>query len=118
MALRSETPPPPADLKAPAAPASDRPTTAQLKADIDRGRTGDKIDHYDPGLSQLGTDDEAAGRPNAPDRIAQARASEAASPRVRDAADPHGGRSWVLPAFFGFVVAVAVAIGLALWLLR
>ena len=36
-----------------------KPTTAMLKADIDSGSTGDKVAHYDPGLSQLGTDDEA-----------------------------------------------------------
>ncbi len=39
-----------------------------LKADIDSGATGDKIAAYDPGLSQLGTDDEAAG--HAPSHIA------------------------------------------------
>ncbi|GEP03623.1 hypothetical protein [Methylobacterium oxalidis] len=118
MTLRSETPPPPADLKAPATPRSERPTTAQLKADIDSGRTGDKVEHYDPGLSQLGTDDEAAGRPNGPDRIAAARQQEAAAPHVRAAADPQGARPWVLPAFAGFIVLAAVAVGLALWLLR
>ncbi|AWN43507.1 hypothetical protein [Methylobacterium durans] len=117
MALRSETPPPPADLKAPAPGPSDRPTTAQLKADIDSGRTGDKVAHYDPGLSQLGTDDEAAGRPNEAHRIAAARQQESAAPHVRAAADPQGSRPWVLPAFAGFIVFAAVAIGLALWLL-
>jgi hypothetical protein len=118
MTRRSETPPPPTDLPAGAPPDSARPTTAQLKADIDRGRTGDKVAHYDPGLSQLGTDDEAAGNPNAPDRIRLARETEAAPPRVRMAADPHGARGWILPAFFGFIVAVALVVGLALWLLR
>ena len=51
--IKPVTPPPP----------SDQPTTAMLKADIDSGRTGDKIGELDPGLSSLGTDDEAAGRP-------------------------------------------------------
>ena len=32
-------------------------TTQQLKADIDAGKTGDKIDQgFDPGLAPLGTD--------------------------------------------------------------
>ena len=66
MTLRSEDPPAPGSIDVKAPPASDRPTTAMLKADIDSGRTGDKVAHYDPGLSQLGTDDEAAG--NAPSR--------------------------------------------------
>ena len=60
MLFRSETPPPPGNLRVPEPGGSERPTTAMLKADIDSGVTGDKIAAYDPGLSQLGTDDEAA----------------------------------------------------------
>lgn len=56
-----------------APPDSANPTTAQLKADIDSGRTGDKVGAYDPGLSSLGTDDEAAGTSAGPDRIRMAR---------------------------------------------
>ena len=59
-----------------APPESDNPTTAQLKGDIDSGRTGDKIGVYDPGLSPLGTDDEAAGRPPEPQRVRLARQLE------------------------------------------
>lgn len=66
MALRSETPPPPADRVPDAPAASARPTSAQLKAEIDSGRTGDKMPAHDPGLSPLGTDDEAAGSPRTP----------------------------------------------------
>lgn len=115
--LRDETPPPPANLKVDKPPASDAPTTAMLKAEIDSGRTGDKVPHYDVGLSQLGTDDEAAGNPPSPERIALARAQEAASPPVRARVDIHGARPWVMPAFIGFIVAVAVIFALAIWML-
>jgi hypothetical protein len=33
----------------------------QLRADIDSGRTGDKVAHPDPAAAPLGADDEAAG---------------------------------------------------------
>jgi hypothetical protein len=36
-------------------------TSAQLRADIDSGRTGDKVDWPDPSIAPLLTDDEAAG---------------------------------------------------------
>ena len=48
-------------------------TTAQLKADINSGATGDKVGVFDPGLSMLGTDDEAAGNPPSAKRINMAR---------------------------------------------
>jgi hypothetical protein len=53
--------------------ADERPTTAQLKADINSGRTGDKNPVFDPALAPLGTDDEAAGRPASAARAALAR---------------------------------------------
>jgi hypothetical protein len=40
MTLRSETPPPPANLPCDPPPDSDTPTAAQLKADIDSGGYG------------------------------------------------------------------------------
>jgi hypothetical protein len=51
----------------------ERPTSAQLKGDIESGRTGDKNPVRDPALAPLGTDDEAAGHPPSPDRTALAR---------------------------------------------
>lgn len=39
------------------------PTTDRLRIDIDRGRTGEKVDYPDPAAAPLGTDDEAAGHP-------------------------------------------------------
>ncbi len=117
--FRSEDPPAPADIAAATPPVSDKPTTAMLKADIDSGRTGDKVDHYDVGLSPLGTDDEVAGNAPSPERIALARETEAASERVRRSVDPHGrGARGVPYLFVGFVALVPVIVGLALWLVK
>ena len=116
MALRSEDPPPPANLTARRPPPSDRPTSAMLQGDIDSGATADKITHYDPGMASLGTCDEAAGTPPTPERVALARRAEAATASARKAADPHGHRPWVLPAFVAFVAAAALVIAGALWL--
>jgi hypothetical protein len=44
--------------------ASTEPTgspASRMRAAIDRGETGDKVDHPDPAAAPLGTDDEAAG---------------------------------------------------------
>jgi hypothetical protein len=41
-------------------------TLAQLKDDIDKGKTGQRARSGDPGLSMLGTDDEAGGAPQQP----------------------------------------------------
>lgn len=38
-------------------------TPAQLKEDIDSGRTRDKVAAFDPAAAPLGTDEEAAGTP-------------------------------------------------------
>ena len=51
-------------------------TTDRLRADIDSGRTGDKVAARDPAAAPLGTDDEAAGTPPKPEDIAQARSRE------------------------------------------
>lgn len=118
MVLRSETPPSPGNLSVEAPPASGEPTTAMLKADIDSGRTGDKVEHYDAGMAQLGTCDEAAGTPPSPGRVALARESEATARGAGRSDAVQGNGRWVLPAFFGFIAAVPVIIGLALWLAR
>lgn len=55
---------------------TDRPTTDQLRAAIDRGHTGDKVLASDPAAAPLGTDEEAAGTPIPPRAIAQAHAHE------------------------------------------
>ncbi|MGH1592234.1 hypothetical protein ACRBEV_32450 [Methylobacterium phyllosphaerae] len=118
MTFRSETPPAPANLDFGEPPASDNPTSAQLKGDIDSGRTGDKVRHGDVGAAPLGTCDEAGGTPPTPQRIKLARANEAASERVRDAADIHGRAPWLIPVFSTAIVGIGGVLGLALWLLH
>lgn len=92
--------------------ATERSTTSQLKADIDAGRTGDKVSNADPGLSPLGTDDEAAGNPASAERIDLARRNEnrigaAAGPPVRDTLGPRGASIGLM---IGVVVVIAVVI--------
>jgi hypothetical protein len=100
----------------------ERPTSAQLKGDIESGRTGDKNPVRDPALAPLGTDDEAAGRPPSPDRTAVARYYEnigrwlgGGSPSASAAHTKADGQ----PVLF---LAIAGAIGIALvagvWLSR
>ncbi len=52
------------------------PTAAQLRGDIDRGRTGDKAAGVDPAAAPMETDAEAGGTPPTPAEIAQARRAE------------------------------------------
>jgi hypothetical protein len=51
-------------------------TMAQLRNDIDRGLTGEKVDWPDPAAAPLGTDDEAAGQPADPLTIHETRRRE------------------------------------------
>ena len=118
MPFRSEDPPSPGNISVDTPPDSKKPTTAMLKADIDSGRTGDKISHYDPGLSQLGTDDEAAGNAPSHERVALARKTEAASPKVLERAQAGRGNKWVLPIFVSVIVFIPLAIGLLLLLFK
>lgn len=55
-----------------------RATTDQLRDDIDRGRTGDKVPFPDPAAAPLGTDEEAAGRPLDAEMVAESRRNERA----------------------------------------
>jgi hypothetical protein len=94
-------------------PDSSNPTSAMLKGDIDSGRTRDKVEVFDPGLSPLGTDDEAAGTPPRPYEIALARFQEVkarwgAGPRTGSAA--HDDPDFALSGFIGFIGAVALVL--------
>ena len=53
-------------------------TVAQLKDDIDSGRTGDKLAGFDPGAAPLGVDEEAGGAPYDPELVAATRVAEVA----------------------------------------
>jgi hypothetical protein len=57
-------------------PDSSAPTAAMLKADIDSGASGDKIEVFDPGMAMLGTCEEASGTPLTPSQLAWARRQE------------------------------------------
>jgi len=78
MTLRSETPPPPANLPVDPPPDSEAPTAAQFKGDIDSGRTADKTPHMDIGAAPLGTCEEAGGTPPTPREVRIARQNERA----------------------------------------
>ncbi len=108
--FRSETPPPPANLDFGRPPPSARPTSAQLKADIDGGTTSDKAPHGDVGAAPLGTCEEAGGFAPTVGEIRTARRNEAAPARVRHAADPHGERWFVLPLFGLMTTTIGAAI--------
>lgn len=93
-------------------------TTAQLKHDIDSGRTGDKAPGFDPAASPLGTDDEAGGTPPSPEVIEHARQMErkadasvrpnSAEPALQPNARMHRSVP-ILPIVIGIVVALVVA---------
>lgn len=84
------------------------PNTAQLKADIDSGRTNDKVAWSDPAASPLGTDDEAAGTPPSAARVSMARASEV--DRTPQKEETRGLGPWLWAV--GIVVLIAVAAAL------
>ncbi|UFM64466.1 hypothetical protein LOS78_20590 (plasmid) [Paracoccus sp. MA] len=50
----------------------------RLRAEIDAGRTGDKLGFPDPAAAPLGTDDEAAGTPVSREQLRLARRAELA----------------------------------------
>jgi hypothetical protein len=76
--MNEAAPPPPEKPDGPVT------NTAQLRAAIDSGRTGDKAAVGDPAAAPLGTDDEAAGASPGPWSVAQAHAAEHSS-AARDA---------------------------------
>ena len=119
MERRNDLPPSQTIRPMDAPPDSDTPTTAQLKADIDSGRTGDKVEVFDPGLSPLGTDDEAAGTPAEPHRIRLARRLEGArrwAMGAGRAARAHGSADIALVAYLGGILLIGcVIVGGVAW---
>lgn len=93
---------------------SDRATTDQLRAEIDEGSTGSKVAASDPAMAPLGTDDEAAGTPSAPEVVAQAIRRETSG--VKSPAEArHGlGAAWILVAVGGVVATAFVLLALVL----
>ena len=73
MAYETDLPPHKSAQPIAPPPDSDRPNAAMLKGDVDSGRTGDKVEVFDPGMAMLGTCEEAAGTPLTPEQIKTAR---------------------------------------------
>lgn len=105
----------PAPLDAP------KPNTAMLKGDIDSGRSGDKVEVFDPGMAMLGTCEEAGGNALSPKDIARARFAEikerwrfsGGKPGVaHDRADP------TLALYVTFIGVAGVGLSAAIWLVR
>jgi hypothetical protein len=101
----------------------DSATTEQLRRDIDRGLTGDKIPAEDPAAAPLGTDDEAAGMSPGRDEIRDARhregihrppdASLASGPQTRDPNGPRTLRTiWIVAILFVLLLLILTALGL------
>jgi hypothetical protein len=80
-------------------------TLEQLRADIDSGRTGDKVSAPDPAMAPLGTDDEAAGTPPSPAAIALTRRMENSRPHQSEPQTGLG-HAWIL---ISIVIALAAA---------
>jgi hypothetical protein len=102
-------------------PPSDRPTSAMLKGDIDSGRTGDKNPVFDPALSPLGTDDEAAGAPPNAFRVALARHYETVQRWMGEArmtGPAHNQRDGFPVLYVSFIAAVGVVLTAGIWMSR
>ena len=93
-------------------------SVAELRGDIDRGLTGDKVAVLDPAAVPLGTDEEAAGTPVDPAVIFQVRSRELEQgQQVRHAArvrtpETKGATQWVLIAAFILALAAMVWLGI------
>src|SRR3954452_22640370 len=109
MATRDDLPPSRSAKPIDPPPASGRPTTAQLKGDIDSGRPGHKGGVFDPALAPPGTDDEAAGAPPSREAIAMARRQERGGPAGGGGDAPQGGPRVVLYGFIAFIAVLALA---------
>jgi hypothetical protein len=88
-----------------------RSTAEQLRRDIDRGRTGDKVSWPDPASAPLGTDEEAAGTPIAAGNVDAARRAEHRG-FYQPQSDAGLGYAWIL---VGFIVALFA--GVLVWFL-
>ncbi|MCB8822429.1 hypothetical protein [Microvirga rosea] len=121
MTDHSDVPPTRTVKPVDAPPPSGHPTTAMLKADIDSGRTGDKNPVFDPGLSPLGTDDEAAGVPPSPFRVRLARTYENMmrwSQGAQAVGAAHHKQDGFPTIFVSFIAAIGVVFVLGIWLVR
>lgn len=89
-------------------------TVDKLRADIDRGRAGDKVDGPDPAAVPRDADEEAAGTPLSPDRGRQTGDIELSRlhqpPQHR-----HGpGHAWILICIVLILAIGAIGLGIIL----
>lgn len=77
---------------------------ARLRADIDRGRTGDKTEWPDPAAAPLGTDDEAAGTRAPLGKVE--RPAEASRPPMTPQRLRGPGAAWIL---IGIIIVIGTA---------
>jgi hypothetical protein len=99
--------------------AAKKAATDQLRDDIDRGRTGEKVNFSDPAAAPLGTDEEAAGTPLDATVVAMVRDRELAKApdRPKDEAqssdDSQNPGRGVVPVLA--IIAALFAVVAAIW---
>ncbi|WP_298967644.1 hypothetical protein [uncultured Methylobacterium sp.] len=99
---------------------ADQPNTAMLKGDIDSGRSGDKVEVFDPGMAMLGTCEEAGGNGLSPKDIATARRAESRDRwrfAVRKFGYAHNRTNLALTLYSGFIIVAGLGLGGFIWLL-
>lgn len=99
-------------------PERDRGTTVeQLRRDIDRGVTHDKVPGSDPAAAPLGADEEAAGTPPPSGAVATDREWQLRAHAGRPSAPAHSSASryvgWI---WLALPIAAIILVGLFLWL--
>jgi hypothetical protein len=87
------------------------PTTDRLRAEIDSGRTGDKVAASDPAAAPLGADDEAAGKPPSRRSVERAGQMEIKVPHASEGRQRGLGSAWILIGFTGFLGAALIVWG-------
>jgi hypothetical protein len=93
-----------------------KPNADQLRHEIDRGETRDKVAYPDPAAAPLGTDDEAAGTPPSAEAVEMVRREEI-EPGRKGASDPSSlrGRAiyLMLAAIFGAAIIAAAILAVS-----
>ena len=97
-------------------------TVAQLRDDIDSGRTRAEVPASDPAAAPLGTDDEAAGTPPPAEVVQRSRTAEttargepAGTATAASALQPVGpGGGMIAPVVIAFI-AIALAAAVSEW---
>lgn len=94
-----------------------RATSAELKHEIDSGRTGERSAGFDPAAAPIGTDAEAGGERTSPAALAEDRSYEPAATRHggrRNAVTPELAPDARLPRQPAITLAVAAGVGAGL----